>query len=290
MKKQTEWAVVLLVIVALTFLVPAVGSGKFVNTNLAKQKVTQRSILVASEFIEMYADERFAYPGPTDGLVPLQKIRHLLSPLPEHLPIRDAWGHVLHYWSNGDNYMIVSFGADNDPEYAYEEGEVPYEAVVRGTLTQNPDQDIVLVCAEIWQGPVSPRARSRVTMGDMRSIATAVEEYAIDNNFYPGSGSVLVELVAIEDDLSPDYIRHLPLKDGWNQAYRYWSDRFNYTIISTGADGTADAPYEEWVKEDFVSFYGGEAVEPRLDLLHTNGEFVQWHVGIGLGDCRSVGR
>jgi hypothetical protein len=63
-------------------------------------------------------------------------------------------------------------------------------------------------------------------MADMRSIGTAVEEYAIDNNFYPvqttqgdlNQGSPTIGQI-LENNAA--YIKLTPRKDGWNKEIQY---------------------------------------------------------------------
>src|SRR5512140_712723 len=70
------------------------------------------------------------------------------------------------------------------------------------------------------------RAKQRKSMGDIRSIATAVEAYAVDFNRYPPAGGVTYPVgtayptvtlgTNVSTYVSPTYIRVTPLSDGWN--------------------------------------------------------------------------
>ena len=51
------------------------------------------------------------------------------------------------------------------------------------------------------------RGKQKRTMADLRSMGTAIEEYSIDNNFYPVANSTWP---ALETEVSPSYIRALP--------------------------------------------------------------------------------
>ena len=51
------------------------------------------------------------------------------------------------------------------------------------------------------------RGKQKRTMADMRSIATAVEAFSVDNNRYPSGGS---PLSAIRSSVEPRYIKKLP--------------------------------------------------------------------------------
>src|SRR3990170_1135396 len=61
------------------------------------------------------------------------------------------------------------------------------------------------------------RGKQKRTMADIRSIGTAVEAYAVDNNIYPTATS----LALLQPVIEPVYIKKLPQTDGWNNAVLY---------------------------------------------------------------------
>src|SRR5713226_4193492 len=63
------------------------------------------------------------------------------------------------------------------------------------------------------------RGKQKRTMADERSIGTAVESYAVDNNFYPQNQSAMPTA-----NLQPIYIKTLPPQDGWNNTWVFASD------------------------------------------------------------------
>src|SRR5213593_2766299 len=65
------------------------------------------------------------------------------------------------------------------------------------------------------------RSRQKKTMADMRSIANALEQYSIDNNYYPLSASQSTVSASISSFLSPLYSKVLPETDGWMWDLRY---------------------------------------------------------------------
>ncbi|OYV99757.1 MAG: hypothetical protein B7Z61_14090 [Acidobacteria bacterium 37-71-11] len=72
-------------------------------------------------------------------------------------------------------------------------------------------------------------------MADMRSIATAVESYEVDFNFYPKVASGVLQ--GITTFIQPTYIKRLPTDDGWNQPLLWMGDTTvgtAYTIWSQG--------------------------------------------------------
>ena len=78
------------------------------------------------------------------------------------------------------------------------------------------------------------RGKQKRSMADIRTIGTAVEEYAIDNNIYP----IAATIGALEPSIEPIYIRSSPTVDGWNNAIQVASITTEYTVCSNGKDGS----------------------------------------------------
>ena len=122
------------------------------------------------------------------------------------------------------------------------------------------------------------RAKQKRTMSDMRALATAIEAYSVDSNYYPtaacsgstytNSGTALA--LSSFTNLSPTYIAHAPLQDGWGRFMAYSVDNslFRYNIRSLGRDGSAG------------SSFCGTTTDFNDDILYTNGTFVQWPEGV----------
>lgn len=81
------------------------------------------------------------------------------------------------------------------------------------------------------------KGKQKATMGDLKSIATAIESYIVDNNKAPVGNSV-AELKLL---LEPFYIRQLPLKDAWGNDFLYTygtgKNKVSYAVASPGKDG-----------------------------------------------------
>ncbi|HYN42762.1 MAG TPA: type II secretion system protein GspG [Thermoanaerobaculia bacterium] len=82
--------------------------------------------------------------------------------------------------------------------------------------------------------------RERKAVDDVRTIAVAVEAYAIDHDVYPLSGAGLWRR------LVPTYLRRFPAKDPWGNPYRYetGTERNHYVLSTTGEDTFSRLP--EW--------------------------------------------
>ena len=90
---------------------------------------------------------------------------------------------------------------------------------------------------------LNPSAAARETMSRMRTIATAWEARATDTNSYAVDGAIIdVSADALRNVLSPTYIRELPTKDAWNNAFQFTvsQDGNSYSIRSLGENGRRD--------------------------------------------------
>jgi hypothetical protein len=117
----------------------------------------------------------------------------------------------------------------------------------------------------------------RRTMADMRSLATAVEAYATDQDdeSYPPATD-LASLKAALDGITMS--EKFPEKDMWGHAYEYVvaPDRHHYRIVSAGADGIFewDSRRIEVPKDGAVpSVRYRERLED--DLIYGDGVFIQ---------------
>lgn len=123
------------------------------------------------------------------------------------------------------------------------------------------------------------RAKQRRTMGDMRSIATAIESYATDYNSYPPAAAQSVPFGSTPDTvgaklgtyIAPTYIKVLPLTDGWNSWLRYGTGNngANYFLQSGGRDGSFET----------ITVDAGQTTDFNNDIIFTDGQFVRYPEG-----------
>ena len=110
------------------------------------------------------------------------------------------------------------------------------------------------------------RGKQKRTMADIRSLGTAVESYAVDNNFYPKVNSY----ATLEPLIEPIYIKTAPVSDGWSKAWVFTGDTTNgttYTVQSNGKDGIQGTNN------------GGVTGVFECDILFSDGQFFQWPQG-----------
>jgi len=104
------------------------------------------------------------------------------------------------------------------------------------------------------------RAKQGATVADMRSIASAIEAYSVDNASPPlvtGSFSDLVATLRLYQHSG------IPVEDHWGHRYQYTANGTTYSVTSFGKDGV-DGPDLTWSTRN----------EFQRDIIVTNGVFV----------------
>jgi hypothetical protein len=231
---------------------------------------------ILSAVIETEAIEG-AYPGPTNGLVPVSTLdNRLTARLRSHGgAARDAWNNPLLYWSNGRDYLILSLGSDGTRQFDYS-ATPPYANVRMAWVGTDPTNDLLIVNGSAYRGPASQTELLRRAMGELRSIGTAVEAFAVDNNLYPGPIEPIDVVTRLQPLVQPIYIRVLPTIDPWGNPFLFWSDTTHYALVSYGPDGIPDFPYATWGRDEFEAMHAGSTTRMGADLVFANGDFVQW--------------
>ena len=123
------------------------------------------------------------------------------------------------------------------------------------------------------------RGKQKRSMSDMRTMATAIESYAVDNNFYPSTGCPAQSIVTgtIMNDtslslLSPTYIANPVRKDGWDHFFFYGVDTTAnaqaYGILSGGRNAALEGSPTCTTTTNF-----------NEDIIYSNGGFVQFPQG-----------
>lgn len=111
------------------------------------------------------------------------------------------------------------------------------------------------------------KGKQKATMGDLKSISTAIEAYIIDHEQAP-EGKTLAK---IRDKLQPFYIRVLPLKDAWGNDFLYThgtgDKKDEYAVASHGKDGV----FNGW--EQTGSYIVTQMEQFGYDIIISNGIF-----------------
>ena len=108
------------------------------------------------------------------------------------------------------------------------------------------------------------RGKQKRTMADLRSIGTAVESYAVDNNVYPTAATAAAMKVLVE----PIYIKTMPTADGWSTTFVVSSITTQYTVSSNGKDGAVSGCTAGTLTTLF-----------NADICFGNGQFIQYPQG-----------
>lgn len=125
----------------------------------------------------------------------------------------------------------------------------------------------------------SERAKQKRTMADLRSISTAIEARSTDKNEYPD----VQNFSDLRPLLEPEYIRTVPLVDGWGHPFRYACTSYQdghcngYAVASSGKDGVFE--------NDDLKAAAQSAPTPTknfdCDIIYANGKFVEYPEGVG---------
>lgn len=243
----------------------------------------ERSTRLDLRLLAFLAEDHEKSYGPLEPTGRLRPLQELLDKMgvdhAQRMPQKDAWGTEYLYMVENGDVIFASTGPDGRPN-----GMV--------ILMLNPPKEITLPSQRraefmgddfIQSGATFlsvdglERGRQKRTMADLRSIATAVEEYAIDNNAYPGPTRGLVDIGFLESFVAPIYIRELPQTDGWGERFFVWSTGQQYLLLSAGSDRLLDHDYVATSPDEIVS--DGAFHKPEKDLVFANGSFVQWPEG-----------
>ena len=113
------------------------------------------------------------------------------------------------------------------------------------------------------------KGKQKATMGDMKSIGSAVEAYMADIAIVPQTGGGL----PYTNYFTPFYIKVLPRSDGWGNAFRYTHGTVgsNGDIYSIGSGGRNDFGAGSWTA---TGDYLCTSLEHfNYDIVFSNGLF-----------------
>jgi type II secretion system protein G len=110
------------------------------------------------------------------------------------------------------------------------------------------------------------KAKQKRTMSDVRTIASAVEAYAVDTAAYP---LAIADWTTLKGIINPYFIRDPPDGDGWGNGWdaQTTANGSDYTLASYGKDGLLG------------SRTGGQTTDFDCDVVFVNGQFFQWPEG-----------
>jgi hypothetical protein len=124
------------------------------RTATFRQRHTMADLRSVGTAVESYSIDNDLYPLQLDGLRGLETIREKLEPIYIRiLPMTDAWGNPLLYWSDERHYVLVSPGEHGllDPVWDLDP-DAPWE-IEFGGEEDHPDADIVFMDGQFVQWP-----------------------------------------------------------------------------------------------------------------------------------------
>ena len=224
--------------------------------------------------------------GPLGRYVPEEwmevgDLSNLIDPeFADSLITHDDWGRPLLMRLVDDHVLIVSTGVDGVgtsvdivEELIDRRANVPSQR----ELGVSVGDDLLFAEGELIAGPRSTVVKTKTTMADMRTIATASEAFAVDWGHYPVLPRGVVPGSALRDLISPVYIKRMPAMDGWGNPFVLKYEARGYLIVSHGADGMPQFDYEEYPL-DTSSGIPNTYSDPADDIVYSNGSFVSYPV------------
>ena len=107
------------------------------------------------------------------------------------------------------------------------------------------------------------KGKQKATMGDIKSIGTAIESYITDVYIAP-------QTTALSGILEPFYIKIMPSVDGWGTGWEYTFDRDIYSLGSCGRDKNFDGWGQNgtYLVTTFAAF--------SCDIIFANGQYTYY--------------
>jgi len=262
------------VLIVATSLFPVAGAGDYDHSTEAWETLVDLEL--AGRTLEICFENQTDVVFPAEFTTLDEFAKGLPSLYADRLSLRDGWGHEFYVGEALDEIVLLSKGEDGLTEIMDEHG-ASTEHILDPIEPQDEwiGDDMLFVLGDgLHNGPLSVSSRQQSTMARLRIIATAVEEFFIDNNFYPLQPEVLYGLESVQDDLAVNYPRTLPMNDAWGNPILYWSDQQDYRIVSAGADGILDRAWSDSLPGDVELV--GEFSDPNAEIVMGNGSFLQW--------------
>ena len=128
------------------------------------------------------------------------------------------------------------------------------------------------------------KAKQKRTLADMRITGTAMFSWLSDQVGASAAGAAstidlgdykAVDMTALSNALVPQYIEHVPQRDGWRFDYKYWlnvtSAAQSQHVMAIGSGGRD--------KSDVAGKYDAGSFDPTdydQDIVWADGFFVRW--------------
>jgi len=108
------------------------------------------------------------------------------------------------------------------------------------------------------------KAKQKATMGDMKSIGTAVESYMTDNYLAPGTMT--------DADITSFYMKKIPISDGWGNGWNYTRGGTALDLYSIGSGGR-DGSFAGFDQSQTVPYIVNSLGNFDFDIIFSNGTY-----------------
>jgi len=131
------------------------------------------------------------------------------------------------------------------------------------------------------------KAKQKATMKGVATISAAITDYITDNGVAPVQSGIIVAGSAFYNNLSPFYIKVLPLTDEWGTGYNVWcgagatpygeitnSQLDDFVVASFGRNKTRDATSFTTAAPEGGLFIVSSSADFNNDLVMWNGSWI----------------
>lgn len=127
------------------------------------------------------------------------------------------------------------------------------------------------------------KAKQKSTMKDLATISTAIADYVTDHGVAPTQDGTYDAAVTFYDDISPFYVKVLPITDQWGtNLYVHCGTAANGNYGVTGA-GTDDFVVVSYARDKVIESFSFDANDPEAGLFIVdsmsdfNNDLVMWN-------------
>lgn len=127
--------------------------GQLKRLDDARRSLAVDEMTVLATIVEAHSMHEEHYPGRRNEFGPIDQMLKPVADLysMDVLPLEDPWGQPYLYWTDGHEYIIVSYGSDRRSASAYGDEIRSTENGHRGTLCPRSSDDLMWVNGMICQ-------------------------------------------------------------------------------------------------------------------------------------------
>jgi len=122
------------------------------------------------------------------------------------------------------------------------------------------------------------KAKQKSTMKDITTISTAIADFITDNGVAPTQSGTYDASAPFYGNLSPFYIKVLPINDQWGNPFNVWCATDQYGVTALADDFIVSSFGRDRIQEGFTF----DPANPEAGLFvlstmaHFNNDLIQW--------------